>query len=141
MMLPDTPDSLLSGRFSIHRVQQHWRGLVRPAELYEPHDAVLVNTDGSTAALISVLVRDRSMQHYIEHRLPVEYETVRSLRFACRARQRCVPLIMVVCDDDDFLLDLRDESGISVQKVSDDRTCLMYSGARFLPLFTLPSLL
>ena len=133
-------DSLLSGRFSAHRVQQHWRGLIRPAEPYQPYDLVLVDTDGSTAALMAILVRDGTMQHHIEQRLPVAYETVRSLRVACRER-RCVALIMVVCDDDDFLLDLRDESGITVRQISTTETCLMYAGGRFLPLFTLPSLL
>lgn len=136
----DSTDSLLSGRFSAHRVQQHWRGLVRPAEPYQPFDLVLVDTDGSTAALMTVIVRDGSMQEHIEQRLPVAYETVRSLRLACRER-RCVALVMVVCDDDDFLLDLRDESGITVRQISHDQNCLVYSGARFLPLFTLPSLL
>jgi len=135
-----TTDSLLSGRFSAHRVQQHWRGLIRPAEPYQPFDLVLVDTDGSTAALMAILVRDGTMQHHIEQRLPVAYQTVRSLRVACRER-RCVALIMVVCDDDDFLLDLRDESGITVRQISTTENCLVYAGSRFLPLFTLPSLL
>lgn len=139
-MLPDSTDSLLSGRFSAHRVQQHWRGLVRPAEPYQPFDLVLVDTDGSTAALMKVLVREGSMQHHIEQRLPVSYETVRWLRLGARER-RSIALIMVVCDDDDFLLDLRDESGVSVRQITYDQNCLVYSGARFLPLFTLPSLL
>jgi len=135
-----TTDSLLSGRFSAHRVQQHWRGLIRPAEPYQPFDLVLVDTDGSTAALMAILVRDGTMQHHIEQRLPVAYQTVRSLRVACRER-RCVALIMVVCDDDDFLLDLRDESGITVRQIKYNENCLVYAGSRFLPLFTLPSLL
>jgi len=135
-----TTDSLLSGRFSAHRVQQHWRGLIRPAEPYQPYDLVLVDTDGSTAALMAILVRDGTMQHHIEQRLPVAYQTVRSLRVACRER-RCVALIMVVCDDDDFLLDLRDESGITVRQIRYNENCLVYACSRFLPLFTLPSLL
>ena len=133
-------DSLLAGKFSAQRLQQHWRGVVRPAEPYQAHDLVLVDRDGSTAALVTVTVRNGSMQHYIEQRLPVAYETVRAIRLAARQR-RCVALIMVVCDDDDFLLDLRDESGISVRQISHDHNCLMYAGGRFLPLFTLPSLL
>lgn len=140
MMLPDSDDILLSGHFSAHRVQQHWRGLVRPAEPYQPFSLVLVDTDGSTAALISVLVRTGSMQHHIERRLPVAYETVRALRVVCRER-RAIPLLMVVCDDDDFLIDLRDESGVSVRQITSTENCLLYAGARFLPLFTLPSLL
>lgn len=133
-------DSLLSGRFSAHRLQRHWRGLVRPAETYQPYDLVLVDTDGSTAALVRTIVRDGSMQHHIEQRLPVAYETVRWLRLAARER-KTIALIMVVCDDDDFLLDLRDESGITVRQISHDTNCLVYASARFLPLFTLPSLL
>lgn len=135
-----TTDSLLSGKFSAYRLQQHWRGLVRPAETYQPYDLVLVDTDGSTAALVRVIVRDGSMQEHIEQRLPVAYETVRWLRQSARER-KTRSLIMVVCDDDDFLLDLRDESGITVKQISHDQNCLMYSGSRFLPLFTLPSLL
>jgi hypothetical protein len=86
------------------------------------------------------MIPDDLMQHHIEHRLPVAYETVRWLRQAARER-RCLALIMVVCNDDDFLLDLRDESGITVKQISHDQNCLMYSGSRFLPLFMLPSLL
>ena len=133
-------DSSLSHRFFADKLQEHWRGLVRPAETLLRYDLVLVDTDGSTAALVRVMIPDDLMQHHIEHRLPVAYETVRWLRQAARER-RCLALIMVVCNDDDFLLDLRDESGITVKQISHDQNCLMYSGSRFLPLFTLPSLL
>ncbi len=70
-------------------------------------------------------------------------------------RRQAVPLIMVVCEDDDFLLDLRDETGVSVRSVNriNDRwydesgetiwqseDMVLFSGSRFLPLFAMPSL-
>jgi len=132
-------NTMPSDRHTAHRVQQHWRGYVAVAEPYLAHDLVLVDTDGGTAALIAVLVRDGTMQHHIEQRLQVTYETVRSLRRSARERG-CVALILVVCDDDDFLLDLRDESGVTVRQIRYNENCLVYAGSRFLPLFTLPSL-
>ena len=123
-----------------HKLQQHWRGIVRPAEPYQSFDLVLVDTDGSTAALVTTKDLSHTMDYWIEQRLPLSYETVRSLRVACRER-KAVPLIMVACQDDEFLIDLRDESGVSVRQLSHDTNCLVYAGARFLPLFTLPRLL
>jgi hypothetical protein len=63
---------------------------------------------------------------------------------------------MVVCTDDDFLLDLRDETGQNLRRlpmndrqhdhhtgepVMRDEWLVAFTGARFLPLFALPSLL
>jgi hypothetical protein len=151
----ENADSLEHERTAALRVQQHWRGLVRPAEQYEPYDRVLVDTDGSTAALIEIKVRHYPMQFFIERKYMISHSKVRSLCAAAKQR-KCVPLIMVVCDDADFLIDLRDETGISISAVSaindrwyDDQTGITdqrsehmahFAGHRFLPLFTLPSL-
>lgn len=98
------------------RMQQHWRGLVRPAEQFLPYDRVLIDTDGRTAALVEIKVRTYPMQFFIERRYMISHSKVRSLCAAAKQRQ-CVPLIMVVCSDDDFIIDLRDETGVSVKQV------------------------
>jgi len=112
----ENADSLEHERIAALRVQQHWRGLVRPAEQYLPYDRVLVDTDGSTAALIEIKVRHYPMQFFIERKYMISHSKVRSLCAAAKQR-KCVPLIMVVCDDADFLIDLRDETGVNVKEM------------------------
>ena len=151
----ENADSLAHEQHAALRMQQHWRGLIRPADQFMPYDRVLVDTDGSTAALVEIKVRTYPMQFFIERRYMISHSKVRSLRAAAKQRQS-VPLIMVVCSDDDFIIDLRDETGISISVVSaindrwyDDKTGFTdersehmahFAGHRFLPLFTLPSL-
>jgi hypothetical protein len=98
------------------RVQQHWRGLVRPAEQFLPYDRVLVDTDGSTAALVEIKVRTYPMQFFIERKYMISHSKVRSLCAAAK-QSKSVPLIMVVCTDADFLIDLRDETGVNVRQM------------------------
>lgn len=171
----ESDDSIKHEQHAALRMQQHWRGLVRPAEEFLPYDRVLVDTDGSTAALVEIKVRTYPMQFFIERRYMISHSKVRSLVAAAKQR-KSVPLIMVVCADADFLIDLRDETGVNVSVVSDinDRlyddkasataqrvdavnhnyvddqtgevqwrseTMLFIAGHRFLPLWTLPSLI
>ncbi len=151
----ESAENLADEQQAALRVQQHWRGLVREAEQYLPYDRVLVDTDGRTAALLEIKVRHYPMRFFIDRNYMISHSKVRSLCAAAKQRQS-VPLIMVVCDDDDFLIDLRDETGISISVVpaindrwydehtgiTDERSEHMahFAGHRFLPLFTLPNL-
>ncbi len=112
----ENDDSMAHEQHAALRIQQHWRGLVRPAEQFLPYDRLLVDTDGSTAALVEIKVRRYPMQFFIERRYMISHSKVRSLCAAAKQRQS-VPLIMVVCDDADFLIDLRDETGVTVKEV------------------------
>ena len=151
----ETSENLLLETQAANRLSRHWRGIVRPSEPYQSYDRVLVDTDGSTAALVEIKVRNYEMQFFIERHFLISLSKVRTLTYACRQRQ-CVPLLMIACKDDDFLLDLRDETGMSLrrlpmndrqldhhtgQPIIRDEYMVAFAGARFLPLFTLPSLL
>lgn len=150
----ESATSLLLEQRAADRLAPYWRGRILPAAQYEPYDRVLVDLDGSTAALVEIKVRHYELRYFVEHKYMISRSKCRSLNQAAKSRQ-AVPLIMVVCDDDDFLLDLRDETGVSVRSVNriNDRwydesgetiwkseDMVLFSGSRFLPLFTLPSL-
>jgi len=152
----ESRESLLKEHAAADRIRQHWRGSVLPAQQYEPYDRILTEPDGTTAALVEIKVRNYDIQYLIEQRYMISYSKVRSLIHAAKRRQ-CVPLIMVVCSDDDFLLDLRDETGQTIRSVNrindrhfDDRSgetlwqaehMVLFSGSRFIPLFALGGLL
>jgi hypothetical protein len=151
----ETTENLLKEQNAAVRLGQWWRGRILPSEQYASFDRVLVDLDGSTAALVEIKVRNYEMQFFIERHYLLSLSKVKSLRAAAKQRQ-AVPLVMVVCNDDDFLLDLRDESGTSLRKlpmndrqhdhrtgepVMRDEFMVAFAGSRFLPLFTLPRLL
>lgn len=151
----ETSEHLLGEHRAADRIAQHWRGRVIPAPQYETYDRILSDIDGSTAALVEIKVRTYSIDFFIEHLFMLSRHKVRSLTQAAR-QKHAVPLVLVVCADDDFMLDLRDESGMRIEtrrtwgNHADSNTgerlhhveevCL-FSGSRFLPLFTLPRLL
>lgn len=151
----ETAANLLAEHQAAQRLAQHWRGRVIATGQFAAFDRVLIDTDGSTAALVEIKVRNYDMQFFIEKKYLLSYSKVRTLRAVAQQR-RAVPLVMVVCNDDDFLLDLRDESGTSLkrlpmndrqldhhtgQPVMREEFMVAFAGARFMPLFTLPSLL
>jgi hypothetical protein len=152
----ETATSLLFEQRATDRLATYWRGRILPAAQYESFDRVLCDTDGSTAALLEIKVRHYELRYFVAHKYMLSLSKVRSLRAAAKQRN-AVPLVMVVCEDDDFLLDLRDESGTAIRTVkrindrwydeTDGETIwqpeemMLFSGSRFLPLFTLPNLL
>lgn len=151
----ETSTNMLHEHQAAARLAKHWRGRVLNTEQYAAFDRVLIDTDGSTAALVEIKVRNYDMQFFIEHHYLLSHSKVRTLRLAAKQRQ-AVPLVMVVCNDDDFLLDLRDESGTSLkrlpmndrqldhhtgQPIMRDEFMMAFAGARFMPLFTLPSII
>jgi hypothetical protein len=140
--------SLLKETQAAQRLARHWRGVIIPAEQYEPYDRVMVDRDGSTAALVEIKVRNYDIEYLVTHHYLLSLSKVKSLNAAAK-RRSAVPLVMVVCADADFLLDLRDESGTSLRRLPlndrhfDDRTgqtqmryewLMTFAGARFLPI-------
>jgi hypothetical protein len=151
----ETQQSLLREHQAAARIAQHWQGRVLPAEQYECFDRRLVTSDGRTAALVEIKWRNYDLQYMVEHHYLLSLSKVRSLRQAAKQRQ-CVPLVMVCCTDDDFLLDLRDETGQSIRRLPlndrwyDERTgatqmreehMVAFAGGRFIPLFAIGDLL
>lgn len=144
----ENSDTLLREQFAADRMSRHWRGVTIAAEKYLPYDRVLIDADGSTAALVEIKIRHYEMRYFIEHHYLLSLSKVKSLRHAAKRRD-AVPIVMVACEDDDFLLDLRDESGTSLRKLPmndrwyDERTgvtqmreewLVAFFGSRFLPL-------
>lgn len=151
----ETAENLAHEHAAADRLARQWRGVVIPSEQYEPYDRVLVDRDGSTAALCEIKVRNYDLRFFVEHHYLLSLSKVKSLRHAA-GRRDAVPLVMVACSDDDFLLDLRDESGTSLRRLPmndrqhDHRTgapvmreewMVAFAGARFMPLDALGSLL
>jgi len=140
--------SLLKETQAAQRLARHWHGTITPAEQYEPYDRVLVNRDGSTAALLEIKQRNYDIEYLITHRYLLSLSKVKSLCAAAH-RRKAVPLVMVACADADFLLDLRDETGTTLKRLPlndrhyDERTgqtemreewLMTFAGARFLPI-------
>jgi len=151
----ESSESLLREQRAADRLAAHWRGRCVAAEQYESFDRRLDESDGTTAALVEIKIRNYDTEFMVTHHYLLSLSKVKSLR-AQAAQRRCLPLVMVALIDDDFLLDLRDETGQHLRRLPmndryfDERTgetqmrdewLVAFTGARFLPLFTLPSLL
>ena len=151
----ETAANLLLEQRAADRLARHWRGRCLTTEQYESFDRRLIEPDGRTAALVEIKVRNYDIEFMVTHQYLLSLSKVKSLLAAAK-RRAAVPLVMVVCTDDDFLLDLRDETGQNLRRlpmndrqhdhhtgepVMRDEWLVAFSGARFLPLFTLPSLL
>ena len=137
------------------RLAKHWRGSVLAAEPYKPFDCLLRDTDRRIAALVEIKCRRYPLEYFVTHRYWLGTAKVRSLVTAARFAD-AVPLVLVACEDHDFLLDLRDESGMSlrsVNRINDRRTTedgetvwqaeqmTVFSASRFVALSDLGGLL
>ena len=151
----ENAESLLHESSAAQRLQQHWRGVIVDAEQYKPFDRIMIDSDGSVAALVEIKVRHYDLRFFVEHHYLLSLSKVKSLRAAAKL-QRAVPLVMVVCSDHDFLLDLRDESGTSLKNLPmndrwyDEQSnvtqirnewLVSFAGSRFLPISALSSVL
>ena len=137
------------------RLATYWRGSVLAAEPYKPYDCVLRDTDRRLVALVEIKCRRYPLEYFVTHRYWLGTAKVRSLVTAARFVD-AVPLVLVACEDHDFLLDLRDESGMSVRsvnRINDRRTTedgetvwqaeqmTVFSASRFVALSDLGGLL
>ncbi|NBR55423.1 MAG: hypothetical protein EBT82_05660 [Micrococcales bacterium] len=151
----ESAQSLLREQQAAQRLSAHWHGRIVPAEQYESFDRRLLNDDGTTAALVEIKWRNYPIEFMVDHGYLLSMSKVKSLRAQAKQR-RCVPLVMVVLSDADFLLDLRDETSQSVRRLPmndryyDERTgetlmrdewLICFSVSRFIPIVALPSLL
>ena len=114
-----------------------------------------MHVDGRVAALVEIKVRTYPLEYFAAHRFMLSYHKVRTLIQTSKQRG-CVPIVMVACADDDFIIDLRDETGQTIERrrtwgnhanvetgarqQHEEEVCL-FAGGRFIPLWAVQSLL
>ncbi len=151
----ESTEHLLHEKNAAQRLANKWHGACVTTSQFAAFDRVLIHPQGGAAALVEIKVRSYTLEYFAQHRFMLSYHKVKTLKQNARQRA-CVPLVMVACVDEDFLIDLRDETGMSIEqkktwgnmadKVTGARqhhvedVCL-FAGARFIPLFALQSLL
>ena len=151
----ETTDHVFAEKQAAERLARHWHGACVTTSQYAAFDRVLMRPEGTTAAIVEIKVRTYSLEYFAAHRFMLSWHKVKTLNLVAQQR-RCAPIVMVACADDDFIIDLRDETGITVERrrtwgnYADATTgqrqqhvedvCL-FAGARFLPLWTLRSVI
>ena len=150
----ESTEHLLNEKNAAQRLANKWHGACVTTSQFAAFDRVLMHPNGVEAALVEIKVRTYPLDYFAMHRFMLSYHKVKTLKQYARQRLS-IPLVMVACSDDDFLLDLRDETGMSIEqrrtwgnmanKVTNERqhhvedVCL-FAGARFIPLFALQTL-
>jgi hypothetical protein len=126
------------------RLADHWRGKIVTATKYQHYDRTLYDM-GRPKALLEIKCRSYSIDYFRQHDYMISAIKVSRVQMSAGLRM-IVPLIMVACKDDDFLLDLRDESyRIETRRVNDratthtgvvmrDESMCFFSMDRFIPL-------
>ena len=126
------------------RLGTYWRGEIRTSTQYQHYDRTLYEM-GRPKALLEIKCRSYKSDYFRQHDYMISAIKVARLQMSAGLRM-IVPLIMVACADDDFLLDLRDESyRIETRRVNDratthngvvmrDESMCFFSLDRFLPL-------
>jgi len=151
----ETVDHVIGEKHAADRLSAQWNGACVATSQFAPFDRVLMHANGRTAAIVEIKVRRYPLEYFAAHRFMLSYHKVKTLNAIAKQRS-CVALIMVACDDDDFVIDLRDETGMTVEQrvtwgnYADTTTgerlkhvedvCL-FAGARFIPLWAVRSLL
>jgi len=151
----ETVDHLIGEKHAANRLARQWEGACVTTSQFAPFDRVLMRADGHTAAIVEIKVRHYPIEYFAAHRFMLSYHKVKTLKAIAKQRN-CVALVMVACTDDDFVIDLRDETGMSIERRvtwgnhADSRTgerlkhvedvCL-FTGGRFVPLWAMRSLL
>jgi hypothetical protein len=114
-----------------------------------------MHPNGGVAAVVEIKVRTYPLEYFAAHRFMLSYHKVKTLNAVAKQRS-CVALIMVACDDDDFVIDLRDETGMSIERrrtwgnranvetgerLQHEEDVCLFAGSRFIPLWAVRSLL
>lgn len=103
------------------RLASHWRGQIETAPIYQHYDRTITE-QGISKGLLEIKCRSYSHDYFAQHDYMISTVKVARLQQSAGLRM-IVPIIMVACSDDDFLLDLRDERyRIETRRVNDRAT-------------------
>lgn len=151
----ETFDHLVGEKNAANRLAKQWHGACVGTSQFAPFDRVLMHPNGRTAAVVEIKVRQYPLEYFATHRFMLSYHKVKTLNAIAKQRS-CVPLIMVACIDDDFVIDLRDETGVSIEqrrtwgnyadtstgeRLKHTEDVCLFAGGRFIPLWAVRSLL
>lgn len=147
----ETPEHVVAETRAAERLSREWCGQVVATSQFAPFDRVLTYDDGRTAAIVEIKVRNFTIDYFAAHRYWVSWHKVKTLKHHARQRS-CTPIIMVACIDDDYFIDLRDESGMTIERrtttgnYADAQTgerlkrvedVCVFAGDRLIPLWAL----
>jgi hypothetical protein len=133
------------------RLGEYWRGNIITSTKYMHHDRQLIE-NGQRKAIAEIKCRTYSIDYFIEHDYMISAIKVARLQTTA-GLHHIVPLIMVSCSDDDFLLDLRDETyRIETRRVNDratthagvvmrDEAMCFFRESRFIPISAVNTLI
>lgn len=151
----ETISHVLDEKNAANRLAQHWHGSCVTTSQFAPFDRVLMHPLGGVAAVVEIKVRTYPLEYFAAHRFMLSYHKVKTLNTVAKQRS-CVALIMVACQDDDFVIDLRDETGMTIERrktwgnrasvdtgerLHHEEDVCLFAGARFIPLWAIRSLL
>jgi len=139
------------------RLAHEWRaayptGRAVPSEQFEHHDLSLIDGGNYLRAIVEIKCRNYNYRYFADRHYMISAVKVARLQMAAGLRL-CRPLIMVSCDDDDFLLDLnREEYWIETRRVNDrgtthdgivmrDEEMCFFSAASFLHITQIRSII
>lgn len=136
---------------AVDRLREHWRGQIESGQMYQHYDRTL-SEYRNPKALLEIKCRTYSYDYFVQNDYMISSIKVVRLQVAAGLRM-IVPIIMVSCADDDFLLDLRDERyRIETRRVNDratthtgvvmrDESMCFFTADRFLPLSAINSII
>jgi hypothetical protein len=136
---------------AVDRLREHWRGQIESGQMYQHYDRTL-SEYRNPKAVLEIKCRTYSYDYFVQHDYMISTIKVARLQTAAGLRM-IVPIIMVACSDDDFLLDLRDERyRIETRRVNDratthrdvimrDESMCFFTADRFLPLSDINTLI
>jgi hypothetical protein len=136
---------------AVDRLREHWRGQIESGQMYQHYDRTL-SEYRNPKAVLEIKCRTYSYDYFAQHDYMISTIKVARLQTAAGLRM-IVPIIMVACSDDDFLLDLRDERyRIETRRVNDratthrdvimrDESMCFFTADRFLPLSDINTLI
>jgi len=116
----ETISHVLDEKNAANRLAQHWHGSCVTTSQFAPFDRVLMHPLGGVAAVVEIKVRTYPLEYFAAHRFMLSYHKVKTLKAIAKQRS-CVALIMVACKDDDFVIDLRDETGMTIERRKIDQ--------------------